>query len=223
MEGSAVTSTAKAFDDPGTPEEISRRKFLAGASVVMGGIVGLGVAIPCIASLIPTEEIIAGSKSWSPLNADEMKQLQASTDKPIKIFFTHHIKDGYVETDEQDYVWGVKLKPADIPKLKSSRPDLPDLKVVAQGIAPYPAVVMGFVMFSSICPHLGCRYNWDPSANKFACPCHGSQFTALGEHVAGPAPRGLDPLPLQEKSGVAEITWIRYKQGEPDRVVVSYT
>jgi Rieske Fe-S protein len=215
--------TSQANEDPGTPEEISRRTFLAGATVVLGGVVGLGVAIPSVTSLVPTDEIIAGSKSWSPLNADELKQLEASTDKPIKVFFTQDVHDGYLEAQNQDYVWGVKLKPADVEKLKASRPDLPDLKVVAEGISPYPAVVMGFVMFSSICPHLGCRFNWDASQNKFACPCHGSQFTVYGEHVAGPAPRGLDPLPQQEKSGVAEITWIRYKQGEPTRIVVSYS
>lgn len=218
-----MTTTTNAYEGPEAPEEISRRKFLAGATVVLGGVVGLGVAIPVVTSLVPTEEIIAGSKSWSPLNADEMKQLQASTDKPIKVFFTQDVRDGYLETQNQDYVWGVKLTPADIPKLQTSRPDLPNLKVVAEGIAPYPAVVMGFVMFSSICPHLGCRFNWDAALNKFACPCHGSQYTMYGEHVAGPAPRGLDPLPLEEKSGAAEITWIRYKQGEPTRIVVSYS
>lgn len=218
-----MTSDHSAQNDPGTPEEISRRTFMAGATVVLGGIVGLGVAIPAITSLFPTKEIIAGSKSWSPLDADEMRQLAASTDKPIKIFFTQDVHDGYLETQNSDYVWGIKLKPADMDKLKATRPDLPDLQVVAEGISPYPAVTMGFVMFSSICPHLGCRFNWDDSQTKFMCPCHGSQYSLFGEHLAGPAPRGLDPLPLQEKSGAAQITWIRYKQGEPTRIVVSYT
>lgn len=218
-----MTSSGTGYEDQSTPEELSRRTFLAGATVVLGGIVGIGVAVPVVASLIPTEEIIAGSKSWSPLDPDEMRQLQASTDKPIKIFFTQDVKDGYLEAQNKDYVWGVKLRPDDLPKLKTSRPDLPDLKVVAEGFPPYAAVTMGFVMFSSICPHLGCRFNWDDAQSKFACPCHGSQFTVLGEHIAGPAPRGLDPLPLQEREGVAQITWIRYKQGEPTRIVVSFS
>lgn len=218
-----MTTTGKSFDQPGTPEEISRRTFMAGATVVLGGIVGLGVAIPAVTSLVPTEEIIAGSKGLWPLNAADIKQLQKSTDSPVKINFTHHVKDGYVETDEPEYVWGMKIKPENLAKLQAARPDLPDLKVIAEGISPYPAVVMGFLMFSSICPHLGCKPLWHPEIQKFMCPCHGSQFTKYGEHVAGPAPRGLDPLPLEEKSGVAEITWIRYKQGEPSRIVVSYS
>ena len=60
---------------------------------------------------------------------------------------------------------------------------------------------MGFVIFSPICPHLGCYYNWSDAQNKFMCPCHGSQYTFDGTHIAGPAPRGLDPLPLREQSG----------------------
>ncbi len=218
-----VASTSDVHDDPGTPEEISRRTFMAGATVVLGGVVGLGVAIPAILSLVPTEAVIAGSKGQWPLNADDMKQLQASTDKPIKINFTHHVKDGYVEADEPEYVWGMKLGPGEAAKLQAARPDLPGLKVTADGYPTYPAVAMNFIMFSSICPHLGCKPQWQDSIGKFACPCHGSQFTKYGEHVAGPAPRGLDPLPLEEKSGAAAITWIRYKQGEPTRIVVSYS
>lgn len=217
-----MTSDHSAQNDPGTPEEISRRTFMAGATVVLGGIVGLGVAIPAITSLVPTDEIIAGSKGLWPLDANDMKQLEASTDSPIQIHFTHHVKDGYIETDLPEYVWGMKLNPDGLAKFQAARPDLPDLKVIASGISPYPAVVMGFTMFSSICPHLGCKPLWQPKSQIFACPCHGSQFSKYGEHIAGPAPRGLDPLPLEEKSGVAEITWIRYKQGEPTRIVVSY-
>jgi len=218
-----TTSSGNANQGPETPEEISRRTFLAGATVVLGGVVGIGVAIPVVTSLVPTEEIIAGSKGNWPLDAGEMKQLQASTDKPIKVFFTHHVQDGYIEGDYQEYVWGVKLGAGGMAKLQAARPDLANLHVLAQGISPYPAVVMGFVMFSSICPHLGCRFNWDTGQNKFICPCHGSVYSLYGEHLAGPAPRGLDPLPLQEKSGVAEITWVRYKQGEPTRILVSYS
>jgi Rieske Fe-S protein len=218
-------TTHEAYDDPGTPEEISRRTFMVGATVVLGGIVGLGVAIPVVASLVPTEDVIAGAKarSWWPLDAIEYAQLQKSTDTPIKVTFTHHVIDGYIEGDQPDYVWGIKLTPPAMQRLQSSRPEFANLMVNAQGIAPYPVVTMGFVMFSSICPHLGCKFLWDGDQNKFACPCHGSQYTKYGEHIAGPAPRGLDPLPFQEKSGEAQITWVRYKQGVPDRVVVSFS
>ena len=43
-----------------------------------------------------------------------------------------------------------------------------------------------------------------------------------GPHVAGPAPRGLDPLPFRERNGAAEVTWIVYQSNTPQRIVVSY-
>ncbi|HEY0798413.1 MAG TPA: ubiquinol-cytochrome c reductase iron-sulfur subunit, partial [Candidatus Baltobacteraceae bacterium] len=82
---------------------------------------------------------------------------------------------------------------------------------------------MGFVIFSSVCPHLGCRFNWLEEEKKFMCPCHGSQFGHEGEYLAGPAPRGLDPLPFRETNGTAQVTWIEYKQQQPSRVIISYT
>lgn len=193
---------------------------MANATVVLGGLVGLGVAIPVIASTIPTKEMLAGGKQWYPLNADEFKQLQQSTDKPIKIFFDHKVTDGYITTANPEYVWGIKLKPGEEAKMRASRPDLFESK---GGEVDYPVFNMGFVMFSPICPHLGCHYNWSDTAGKFICPCHGSQFTEYGEHIAGPAPRGLDPLPFEEKSGVAQITWIDYRTIVPSRIIISYS
>ncbi len=44
-----------------------------------------------------------------------------------------------------------------------------------------------------------------------------------GTHLAGPAPRGLDPLPLREQNGIAEVMWIVYQSNTtPDRIVISY-
>jgi len=43
-----------------------------------------------------------------------------------------------------------------------------------------------------ICTHLGCIYGWKPDQVKFICPCHGSQFSRIGNYLAGPAPRDLD-------------------------------
>ena len=43
-----------------------------------------------------------------------------------------------------------------------------------------------------VCTHLGCIYGWKQDQNKFICPCHGSQFSRIGDYRAGPAPRNLD-------------------------------
>ena len=37
---------AEAYKDPGTPEEQTRRTFMANAVVALGGVIGLGLADP---------------------------------------------------------------------------------------------------------------------------------------------------------------------------------
>ena len=44
----------------------------------------------------------------------------------------------------------------------------------------------------TVCTHLGCITNWQPSENRFKCPCHGSGFYADGVNFEGPAPRALE-------------------------------
>jgi len=44
---------------------------------------------------------------------------------------------------------------------------------------------------NSICTHLGCVVPWSKSANRFCCPCHGSQYDENGKVVRGPAPLSL--------------------------------
>jgi Rieske Fe-S protein len=217
---------AQAYKDPGTPEEQSRRTFLANATLAVGGVIGLVLTVPLVVSLVP-ESLISPEKSaggvWADLPKDQFAEVSSKAGTPIKITFNFKYADGYFPpADDTQFVWGVKLTPDQVKNFKEKRSDLfgnPSDEVK------YPAVdaEAGFVIFSSICPHLGCRFNWDTAANRFICPCHGSQFGPEGAKLAGPAPRGLDPLPFRDKSGQAQVTWIQYKSGESDRVIVAYS
>ncbi|MGD8319013.1 MAG: ubiquinol-cytochrome c reductase iron-sulfur subunit [Gemmatimonadota bacterium] len=75
-------------------------------------------------------------------------------------------------------------------------------------------------VFSPICPHLGCRYEWHGDEDHFVCPCHGSVFEKTGEVVSGPAPRGLDTLPIRIEKGEIYVEWERFKVGIPKKVRV---
>ena len=44
---------------------------------------------------------------------------------------------------------------------------------------------------NAVCTRLGCVVPWNASANKFICPCHGSQYNNEGKVVRGPAPLSL--------------------------------
>ena len=210
------------------PEEIGRSRFLAQATIVMGGVVGLGLTIPLLGALWPKPELINANKGWSSLKPDEFAMLKAGLDKPVKLnFIKKDVSDGYLPASDQDYyVWGIHMTPEEEQAFRSERPDLFD----KTGSVDFPVGTLGFVIFSSLCPHLNCKYDWDASLKAFLCPCHGSQFSRFGAHMKnasgqyiGPSPRGLDPIPFREQSGVAEVEWVKFKANEPDRLIVSYS
>lgn len=44
---------------------------------------------------------------------------------------------------------------------------------------------------NAVCTHLGCVVPWNRAANKYICPCHGSQYDTTGKVIRGPAPLSL--------------------------------
>lgn len=224
-----VSEEARADQHSGTPDDVSRRRFMAEATIAMGSVVGLGLVIPLLATLWPRPELLNANKGFTPLSADEFKALEASLDKPIKINFAKKgVIDGYLVIDEDYYVWGLRMNPKEEAEFRSQRPDLFDPKLL--GDVTFPVGTLGIVLFSSLCPHLNCKYDWNDSINAFLCPCHGSQFTKYGVHMRGPngqfigpAPRGLDPVPFREQRGAAEVEWVKYSSNVPYRMIISYS
>ncbi len=76
-------------------------------------------------------------------------------------------------------------------------------------------------VLSSICPHLGCTVQWRPAKNEFICPCHGSHYSEQGHLLKGPARRGMDPLPFEEKSGELLVHFEFFREDVPYREVIS--
>lgn len=207
-----------AHAEPDAPEELSRRQFMANFTLGISGVIGLGLAIPIVGALIP--DVGGGGAAWSGLDPAGWAELQKATDKAVQIDIMLKTKDAYLpEQAQPQSVWGIKVK--NLPKFMRDRSDL--FTAAGKDTLPYPIGNLGFVLFSPLCPHLGCYYRWDAPSNGFFCPCHGSRYDGSGAHIAGPAARGLDPLPLREQSGVAQIEWIRYAPTIPNRIVVSYT
>lgn len=59
---------------------------------------------------------------------------------------------------------------------------------------------------NAVCTHLGCVVPWNPSENKFMCPCHGSQYNEQGKVVRGPAPRSLALAHVEKNDGKVILT-----------------
>jgi len=75
-------------------------------------------------------------------------------------------------------------------------------------------------VFSPICTHLGCHYNWNPASGHFECPCHGSVYAPDGAVLGGPAPRRLDTLPTKIENGELYVEWKQFKSGTPEKIPV---
>src|SRR5262245_15424795 len=66
---------------------------------------------------------------------------------------------------------------------------------------------------SSICPHLGCPVDFDPSSDRYRCPCHNSSFTIDGVIIRpSPSPRPMDSLAVEIRShGDTKEVWVRFE------------
>ena len=67
-------------------------------------------------------------------------------------------------------------------------------------------------VLSAVCPHEGCEVAWDQNSNRFSCPCHESYFAADGARISGPAPRGLDQLPMRVQDGKLQVQYVSKEQ-----------
>ena len=103
---------AEAYNDPGTPEEQTRRTFMANAVIALGGVIGIGLVIPLLTSLVPPAS--ETSDQWSPLTPEEAASLQKATDTtPVKVIFKLHETNGYFgATDSDEFIWAVKATDA---------------------------------------------------------------------------------------------------------------
>ncbi len=74
------------------------------------------------------------------------------------------------------------------------------------------------IVFSPICPHLGCHYHWNPQTQHFECPCHGSIYALDGKVLGGPAPRPLDTLPEKVEGGTLMVQWEEFQVGVAQKI-----
>ncbi len=72
-------------------------------------------------------------------------------------------------------------------------------------------------VYSPICPHLGCHFDWNPSTKHFECPCHGSVYSLDGKVLGGPAPRPLDTLSTKIENGKLYVEWMQFKSGSSEK------
>jgi len=166
-----------------------RRKFLKVATCAIGGGVGLVVAAPVLTLLADPAGKTTVTTPSAPLDLGLAEQFRVGAEPRKVDVIAPIVKDAWMAS--RNVVLGAAW-------IRRTAPD----KIVA---------------LSAVCPHLGCAVGWDAGAGNFLCPCHDSRFSPEGTKLTGPSERGLDELPLQVVEGRLQLTWVRFKPGQPTR------
>jgi menaquinol-cytochrome c reductase iron-sulfur subunit len=146
-----------------------------------------------IALGIPLIGALIGKGSVLKKKASMAKVIEVSNlsvGQPRRVNFLWQEKDAYIYETVVNSTWAIEHSPTNV------------------------------TVFSPICPHAGCYYNWDPEARQFHCPCHGSYFSINGEVLGGPAPRPLDTLPHEIKEDELYVRWVLFKSGTPEKIEI---
>jgi menaquinol-cytochrome c reductase iron-sulfur subunit len=141
---------------------VSRAKFLSGATVALGAVIGAAVAIPTIGFVLgPSFQ----GEDWYWVNlgpADNETWVEGSH---VPIVYTRTPDGGNLERR----VAFVRRNNAEQAQLASGDQ---------------------FTIISNTCMHLGCPVVG--TSNGFGCPCHGGNYDAEGRRIAGPPIRPLN-------------------------------
>jgi ubiquinol-cytochrome c reductase iron-sulfur subunit len=169
--------------------DVGKRRFLIGATSVVGGIGGVAAAVPFVMSMFPSERARAAG---APIEQDISK-----------------VEPGQQITLEWrgKVVWVInRTKPMleSLPKLDARLAD-PNSDVPQQPAYcknEHRSIKPEFLVLVGICTHLGCSPTYRPEVapgdlgpdwlGGFFCPCHQSKFDLAGRVYKGvPAPTNL--------------------------------
>ena len=176
-------------------EEPQRRRFLIGATAVVGAIGVAGAAVPFVRSWAPSAKARA---LGAPVTIDISSLTEGNMVSPMPawrgkpVFVIYRTKAQVEELEAPDE----SLSDPD-----SERPQQPDY---AQNDWRARRPEIG--VYLGVCTHLGCSPKFygesgeegiDPNwEGGFFCPCHGSRFDLAGRVVRGvPAPSNLEVPP----------------------------
>lgn len=174
--------------------DLKRRRFLTGATSVVGAVGVVGVAVPFLSSWNPSARAKAAG---APVEVDISK---LETGQLVRVLW------------RKKPVWIFKRSPEMLKNLPTLNAELTDPKNTEtkqqpnyannkfRSIKPEIAVIIG------VCTHLGCSPTYRPELSPedlgdkwkggFYCACHGSRFDLAGRVYKGaPAPINLEIPP----------------------------
>ncbi|MBZ2167145.1 MULTISPECIES: ubiquinol-cytochrome c reductase iron-sulfur subunit [Marinobacter] len=172
-----------------------RRRFLIGATSVVGGVGAIGAAVPFVASWNPSAKAEAAGAPVT-VNVSKIEPGQQITvewrGKPVWI----------IRRTEEMLANIEKLNDA----VKDPQSEAPQQPEYIDGI--YRSLKPEFVVLVGLCTHLGCVPSYRPEVapadlgdnwlGGLFCPCHGSRYDLAGRvYSAQPAPDNLEVPPYR--------------------------
>ncbi|MFA9419857.1 MAG: ubiquinol-cytochrome c reductase iron-sulfur subunit [Gammaproteobacteria bacterium] len=166
----------------------NRRRFLTAATVVVGAVGTVAVAIPFVKSWNPSARAKAAG---APVEADISK-----LEPGQQIIIKWRGKPVWVVRRDQQAL-------ATLPKVAGNLrdPDSDDSIQPDYARNEHRSIKPEYLIIEGICTHLGCSPSYQPEITAdfqggFFCPCHGSKFDFAGRVYTGvPAPTNLTVPP----------------------------
>lgn len=165
------------------PPAIPRRDFLGLATVTLGGLVAMVLAIPGVAYILSPLRRKGQEASFHTLT--RLNQLEVGVPRSFAII------------EERQDSW-----------VKYPREPVGSVWLVRQPAGSDPPVVA----LQSECPHLGCAINLKADRTGFICPCHTSAFTLEGAVTNRVPPRPMDRLEVEVTSGEDPEVRVRFQR-----------
>lgn len=176
-----------------------RRRFLVGATTVVGAVGAVGVAVPFVASWQPSAKALAAG---APVSADISK---LETGQQVTVEWRG--RPVWILRRTEEMIERTRNIPADWlrdPDAETQQQP-PYVEGPLRSLKPEIAVLVG------ICTHLGCSPSFRPEPGAadlggdwpggYFCPCHGSRFDLAGRVFTGvPAPLNLEVPPHRYES-----------------------
>ena len=203
---------------PCLEQGVPRRTFFNNMTHAIGTLIALPLAFPVLKYLMKPMYKPFDNAWFSVGNVKKIKKENIG----FQFKFSRGFKEAFMpEQQIEKNIWVVKATPEVQKAVYGGK----DAKFYDNkgGVLHVNKANSPYIGFSGKCPHLGCGYKWRRTKSNpdgvFLCPCHLSLYDEAGKVIDGPAPRGLDVLPMEvDAAGEIKIIDIEYKAGVKNQI-----
>ncbi|MSU79705.1 MAG: hypothetical protein EXS16_16655 [Gemmataceae bacterium] len=192
----------------------NRRSILEFALFGLGAIFSTILGIPIVSYVVDPRNRKGPASNFKLVEGVKLDDLVVGVPRQGMLRDTRTDGWNLYPNDVIGRVWVVRQgpKPADLDS---------EAKVIAYNAKPDVEKACYLLVFTTICPHLGCSINLN-AAGSFACPCHSAAFGTDGSLVnlpgsTNPAARPMDTLEwrIDEKDSTFSKIEVKYVNFQP--------